>query len=77
MSISKQLSINRFRLPVELLDIIKEFAFYDIKTFQAKKCVYRICTMINEGNKSIRNLILHLFSFKTPILYNQFFIKII
>ena len=58
MSISKQLCINRFRLPVELLDIIKEFAFYDIKTFEARKCVDRICTMINEGNKNIRNLIL-------------------
>jgi hypothetical protein len=50
MTIAKQLCINRFRLPLELLDIIKEYSFYDIVSYKAKKCMDKICRMINEGN---------------------------
>jgi type I site-specific restriction-modification system R (restriction) subunit len=34
MSIEKQLLINSLNAPVELLDIVKSYCFYDRKTFE-------------------------------------------
>ena len=46
MSIEKQLCINQLVLPVELLDIIKSYAFTDIITYMAKMRKNTIHTLI-------------------------------
>jgi hypothetical protein len=37
MAFEKRLALNRLRLPLEVVDIVKDFAFYDVKGLRYKK----------------------------------------
>jgi hypothetical protein len=55
LSIEKQLCVNQLVLPVELLDIIKKYAFTDIITYMAKIRKNTIHTLIQCTRWSYRN----------------------
>lgn len=45
--IDKQLCIQRFTLPSDILNIIKEFCFYDIKTWEIIRSIKHNKTLVN------------------------------
>ena len=55
MPIEKQICINRFAIPDELIDIIKSYAFTDIIVYMAKIRKNTIHTLIQTTRWSYRN----------------------
>ena len=45
------LCLNRFQLPIEMIDIIKEFAFYDVQRARLRRAYSSIFNQINESIK--------------------------